>query len=52
MTNHDSSLRFAAGKTFDIMAYPMRKHGITDEAATLHLLPVDGRFQERQPLEE
>jgi dipeptidyl aminopeptidase/acylaminoacyl peptidase len=27
----------AAGKTFDMMAYPMRKHGITDEAATLHL---------------
>ncbi|HMG34466.1 MAG TPA: S9 family peptidase [Blastocatellia bacterium] len=27
----------AAGKKFDMMAYPMRKHGITDEAATLHL---------------
>jgi dipeptidyl-peptidase-4 len=27
----------AAGKKFDMMAYPMRKHGIADEAATLHL---------------
>jgi dipeptidyl-peptidase-4 len=27
----------AAGKKFDMMAYPMRKHGIEDEAATLHL---------------
>ncbi len=27
----------AAGKKFEMMAYPMRKHGITDEAATLHL---------------
>jgi dipeptidyl-peptidase 4 len=27
----------AAGKKFDMMSYPMRKHGITDEAATLHL---------------
>jgi dipeptidyl-peptidase-4 len=27
----------AAGKDFDMMAYPMRKHGISDEAATLHL---------------
>jgi dipeptidyl-peptidase-4 len=27
----------AAGKTFDMMAYPMRKHGITDEAGTVHL---------------
>jgi dipeptidyl-peptidase-4 len=27
----------AAGKRFDMMAYPMRKHGIADEAATLHL---------------
>ena len=27
----------AAGKKFDMMAYPMRKHGISDEAATLHL---------------
>ena len=27
----------AAGKDFDVMAYPMRKHGISDEAATLHL---------------
>ncbi|HEY3581909.1 MAG TPA: DPP IV N-terminal domain-containing protein [Pyrinomonadaceae bacterium] len=27
----------AAGKKFQMMAYPMRKHGITDEAATLHL---------------
>ncbi|MGH9968228.1 MAG: prolyl oligopeptidase family serine peptidase, partial [Pyrinomonadaceae bacterium] len=27
----------AASKTFDMMAYPMRKHGITDDAATLHL---------------
>ncbi len=26
-----------AGKKFDMMAYPMRKHGIADEAATLHL---------------
>jgi len=26
-----------AGKDFDMMAYPMRKHGISDEAATLHL---------------
>jgi dipeptidyl-peptidase-4 len=26
-----------AGKKFDMMAYPMRKHGISDEAATLHL---------------
>jgi dipeptidyl-peptidase-4 len=27
----------AAGKKFDMMAYPMRKHGISDEAAQLHL---------------
>ena len=27
----------AAGKKFDMMAYPMRKHGIADEAATVHL---------------
>jgi dipeptidyl-peptidase-4 len=27
----------AAQKKFDMMAYPMRKHGIADEAATLHL---------------
>ena len=27
----------AAGKKFEMMAYPMRKHGISDEAATLHL---------------
>ena len=27
----------AAQKRFDMMAYPMRKHGIADEAATLHL---------------
>jgi len=27
----------ASGKKFEMMAYPMRKHGITDEAATLHL---------------
>jgi hypothetical protein len=27
----------AAGKKFDMMAYPMRKHGISDEAATQHL---------------
>jgi dipeptidyl aminopeptidase/acylaminoacyl peptidase len=27
----------AAGKKFDMMAYPMRMHGISDEAATLHL---------------
>jgi dipeptidyl-peptidase-4 len=27
----------AAGKKFDMMAYPMRKHGIEDQAATLHL---------------
>ena len=27
----------ASGKKFQMMAYPMRKHGITDEAATLHL---------------
>jgi dipeptidyl-peptidase-4 len=26
-----------AGKKFDMMAYPMRKHGIEDEAATRHL---------------
>jgi dipeptidyl-peptidase 4 len=26
-----------AGKKFDMMAYPMRQHGIADEAATLHL---------------
>ncbi len=26
-----------AGKKFDMMAYPMRKHGISDEAAQLHL---------------
>lgn len=26
-----------AGKKFDMMAYPMRKHGISDEAATRHL---------------
>jgi dipeptidyl-peptidase 4 len=27
----------AAGKRFDMMAYPMRKHGISDEAAQIHL---------------
>jgi hypothetical protein len=27
----------AAGKKFDMMAYPMRKHGISDDAAQLHL---------------
>ncbi len=27
----------AAGKKFEMMAYPMRKHGIEDEAATRHL---------------
>ena len=27
----------ASGKKFEMMVYPMRKHGITDEAATLHL---------------
>jgi dipeptidyl-peptidase-4 len=27
----------AAQKRFEMMAYPMRKHGIADEAATLHL---------------
>ena len=27
----------AAGKQFESMTYPMRKHGISDEAATLHL---------------
>ncbi|HYK20217.1 MAG TPA: S9 family peptidase [Pyrinomonadaceae bacterium] len=27
----------AAGKKFDMMAYPMRKHGIEDQAATFHL---------------
>jgi dipeptidyl-peptidase-4 len=27
----------AAGKKFEMMTYPMRKHGITDDAATLHL---------------
>lgn len=26
-----------AGKDFDMMAYPMRKHGISDDAATIHL---------------
>jgi len=26
-----------AGKKFQMMAYPMRKHGIADQAATLHL---------------
>lgn len=27
----------SAGKKFDMMAYPMRKHGISDEAAQIHL---------------
>lgn len=27
----------AAGKKFDMMSYPMRKHGIDDLPATLHL---------------
>lgn len=27
----------AAGKKFQMMSYPMRKHGISDDAATLHL---------------
>jgi dipeptidyl-peptidase-4 len=27
----------AAGKQFEMMNYPMRKHGITDQQATLHL---------------
>lgn len=27
----------AAGKRFEMMSYPMRKHGIDDQAATLHL---------------
>jgi dipeptidyl-peptidase-4 len=26
-----------SGKKFEMMAYPMRKHGIDDQAATLHL---------------
>jgi dipeptidyl-peptidase-4 len=26
-----------AGKKFEMMSYPMRKHGIDDQAATLHL---------------
>ena len=26
-----------AGKTFDLMVYPMRKHDIGDRDATLHL---------------
>ena len=27
----------AAGKKFDMMAYPMRKHGVTDAAGAMHL---------------
>ena len=27
----------AAGKPFDLMMYPMRKHGISDRAARMHL---------------
>jgi dipeptidyl aminopeptidase/acylaminoacyl peptidase len=27
----------AAGKKFDMMSYPMREHGISDDAATLQL---------------
>jgi dipeptidyl aminopeptidase/acylaminoacyl peptidase len=27
----------SAGKKFEMMAYPMRKHGMDDQAATLHL---------------
>lgn len=26
-----------AGKTFDMMIYPMRKHGISDNPARIHL---------------
>ena len=32
----------AAGKKFDMKAYPMRKHGISDEAAGRHLYRTSG----------
>ena len=37
----------AAGKKFDMMAYPMRKHGISDEAAHASSISSDARFLER-----
>ena len=39
-----------AGKKFDMMAYPLRKCGISDEAAMLHLYRYDDRFLESESL--
>jgi dipeptidyl-peptidase-4 len=33
-----------AGKTFDMMIYPMRKHGITDNPARIHLYKTMAEF--------
>lgn len=37
-----------AGITFDMMIYPMRKHGIRDDAAQLHVFKTMAEFWERQ----
>ncbi len=37
-----------AGITFDMMIYPMRKHGISDDAAQLHLFRTMYEFWDRQ----
>jgi dipeptidyl aminopeptidase/acylaminoacyl peptidase len=36
-----------AGKLFDLMMYPMRKHGIDDRDATLHLYRTMLEFWKR-----
>jgi dipeptidyl-peptidase-4 len=36
-----------AGITFDMMIYPMRKHGITDDAAQLHVYKSMFEFWQR-----
>ena len=37
-----------AGITFDMMIYPMRKHGISDDAAQLHIYKTMYEFWEKQ----
>jgi dipeptidyl-peptidase-4 len=37
----------AAGKQFEAMIYPMRKHGITDQPATIHLYKMMLEFWKR-----
>jgi dipeptidyl-peptidase-4 len=36
-----------AGKMFDLMIYPMRKHGIADDAARIHLFRSMVEFWKR-----